>query len=231
MSATTLQGASYFGQLGIQLQAVGQVSITRYGLGEGDVRWKVPTIYAYKLSPSLGIAHPVFPWMTMEKLDFNLDMPYTEIVGHFVGAYPGGISTFDYQPSMGEYPITRFANGDTTFADLVTAAGSGFQQATFDPTSGAFLGFGIQSQADLAGVTSFLLSQGLYVRSYVDINPPDCSQDGLIASPDGNPPSQSGNGNWMQMPTVFQQRASIYDIRRSWKYSGLTPFPTIIYGG
>jgi len=86
-----------------------------------------------------------------------------------------------------------------------------------------------KSPNNLGGVTAWLLAQGLYVQSTVSPNVPDCSQDGKIAQPGGNPPPLGGSANWLQCPTVFNQRATVYDIRRSWKASGPKGWAPSIY--
>lgn len=243
MAALTIKGPNgmtaitYVGSIKLEIQAVGNVSITRYGLGEGDVKWRCPTSLATKLSPALRIQHPVLPWLTMEKLQLSFDKDYTDIDGHFAGAYPGGDPTYDYQPSFGQEPIQSHPNFGT--ANSVAGDGTIVGSAGGNFLAGGFVVFNpdtsfskILSMApnNLGGVASYLLAQGFYVKSYVDVNAPDCSQDGTITSPDGGSiPTIPPGANWLQAPTVFQQRAGVYDIRRSWKASGRKGVNPIIY--
>lgn len=234
---------TYRGSIALQIQAIGDVSVSRYGLAEGDVRWKAPTSLATALAPALRSTHPVFTYLTMEKIEFQFDNAYTEIIGHYAGAYPGGDPTYDYQPSFGEEPIQthpNFGSVNSTSGDgtIVTAAGGAIQNSAISQTAasgvvfnsdGSFKAILSASPNNLGGVTAYLLSQGFYVKSYVDVNPPDCSNDGRIQTPDGSPPSLPSGGNWLQAPTVFTQRAGVYDIRRSWKASGRKGWNTVVY--
>jgi hypothetical protein len=236
---------TYFGQLGLQIQAVGNVGVSRYGLAEGDVIWKVPTSQAFTLSPAFGIQHPILPYMLMEKVSFELDNCYTQITGHFVGAYPNATPTYDYQPSFGEEPIQTHPNfgGATATVDdgsIVGAAGGPITFSSISQTAvtgvvfnqdGTFKEILPKSPNNLGGVTAYLLAQGLYVKSVVLNSPPDCSNDGTISYPDGgNVPAIKGGGNWLQMPTVYQQRAvTVFDARVSWKASGRKGWNPTIY--
>lgn len=212
---------TYRGSIKLEIQAVGRVTVSRWGLAEGDVVWRVPTSLAISLSPSLGIRHPLINYLFMERIDFEFDKDYTNITGHFVGAYPGATPTYEYQPSAGEDPVQSNPN----FTNILVAAGSAF--TAFTGPNNSWSGFLFGAGDNLAGFTSYIVSQGFWVESVVSNGPPDCSQDGRITSPNGSPPSS--DGNWLQMPTFFQQRATIFDIRRSWKNSGRIPFPTSVY--
>lgn len=212
---------TYRGSIKLEIQATGRVEVSLWGLAEGDVIWRCPTSLAPKLSPAFGLRHPVLPYLSMEKLGLEFDNAYTNIIGHFVGAYPGAQPTYEYQPSFAEDPIQSNPN----FANILAAAGSAFVANTGPNNS--WSGFLFGAGDNLAGLTSYLVTQGFYVQSSVSSGSPDCSQDGKITSPDGNPPST--DGNWIQAPTFFQQRGNVFDIRRSWKNSGRIPFPTSVY--
>jgi len=255
MPALTIKGGNgqtaitYYGSIKLEIQAVGDISINRYGLAEGDVKWRVPTSLANKLSPALGITHPVVSYMVMEKLELAYDKDYTDITGHFVGAYPGAIAVYDYQPSFGEEPIQthpNFGNAQSVANDgtIVGAAGGainlqGFPNQTLPLTlnSGAifnldnsFKCFLYASPNNLGGVTAYLLNQGFYVKSTVSAHIPDCSLDGTISDPDGGPiPNLVPGANWIKAPTVFNNRGNVYDIRESWKASGRKGWNTIVY--
>jgi hypothetical protein len=241
-----LNAITYFGKTGITIQAIGSISVNRYGLGEGDVVWKCATsvVFAPGVLPALSSPHPVVTWLFMEKLDIEFDNAYTTVKGHYTGAYPGGTPTYDYQPSFGEEPIQTHPNfgGPTSTVDdgtIVGAAGGPILSSAITPTSnsgvvfnpdGTFKAILSGSPNNLGGVTAFLLSQGFFVKSYVSPNAPDCSDDGTITSPDGGSiPDLPGGANWLQAPTVYQQRATIFDIRVSWKASGRKGWNPIVY--
>jgi hypothetical protein len=235
---------TYFGSIGLILQAVGDVSITRYGLAEGDVEWMCPTSRAVALSPALRSPHPILTYLTMEKLDIKFDKAYATITGHYAGAYPGGDASYDWQPAFGEEPIQthpNFGSAQSTNGDgtIVGQAGGPLLSSKISPTAnsgavfnpdGSFKAILSQSPNNLGGVTSYLLAQGTYVKSYVSPYAPDSSQDGTINSPsDGPIPTLIPGANWLKCPTTFNQRAGVYDIREAWKASGRKGWNSMIY--
>lgn len=249
MSALVLPGKyggnlSYSGSTNLEIQAIGKVKVTPYGLAEGDVYWTVPTIYAYTKSPSIYSVHPVFPWLLMEYLEFNLDKAYSQIIGHFIGVYPGAVPVYDWQPAFGEEPIQTHPNfgsvnsqpGDGTICGL---AGAVFASNKLSPTAdsgvtfnpdGSFKAFLSKTPGNLGGVASYLAAQGTYVITSVSLNAPDCSQDGTITDPAGGPiPNLIPGANWLQCPTTYSLRARVYDIKQSWKASGRKGWNSLIY--
>jgi hypothetical protein len=238
---------TYRGSIALQIQAVGRVSVSRYGLAEGDVTWKAPTSLISNLAPAFGSVHPIFSWLNLENISFDYDKAYSLMTGHYAGAFPGAISVFDYQPSFGEEPIQTHPNfgGPASVVDdgsIVGASGGPILNSAVTPTGnngvvfnpdGSFKSILSGSPNNMGGVTSYLLGQGFYVESSVSSIVPDCSNDGTIQTPDsppgGSPPSLPSGGNWLQAPTVFTQRALVYDIRRSWKASGRKGWNPIVY--
>jgi hypothetical protein len=213
---------TYRGSIALTLQSVGRVSVSRYGLAEGDAVWKAPTSLISNLAPAFGSEHPVFPWLALETVAFDYDKAYSTMTGHYAGAFSGAISVYDYQPSTATVPIQASPN----LSSILAAAGTAGTDYIANPDgSYSFLG---SAGDNLAGYTEYLISKGFYVESSVSSSPPDCSDDCTESTPDGSPPSTSGN--WLKMPTFFQQRALVYDIRRSWQNSGPRELPTSIYG-
>lgn len=249
MSSLVLPGKyggslSYSGSTNLEIQAIGRVKITPYGLAEGDVYWVCPTLLSPSLAPSIYSVHPIFNWLLMEYLEFNFDKAYTQIVGHFIGVYPGAIPVYDWQPAFGEEPIQTHPNfgsvtstpGDGT---IVGSAGKVFASnqynnlapsgATFNP-DGSFKAFLSQTPGNLGGVAAYLAAQGTYVQSSVSLSPPDSSKDGTITPPTSGPiPNLIPGANWLQCPTTFTLRARVYDIKQSWKASGRKGWNPLIY--
>jgi len=211
----------YRGSIKLEIQAVGRVSVSRYGMAEGDVTWKAPTSLISDLAPAFGSVHPIFEWLNMETIAFDYDKAYSTMTGHYAGAYAGAISVYDYQPSTATVPIQASPN----IASILAAAGTAGTDYIANPDgSYSFL----KSAGDnLAGYTEYMISKGFYVESSVSSSAPDCSNDCKRETPDGTPPSTSGT--WLKMPTFFQQRALVYDIRRSWSNSGPRPLPSSLY--
>jgi hypothetical protein len=213
---------TYRGSIALTIQAVGRVSVSRYGLAEGDVTWKAPTSLISDLAPAFGSVHPVFAWLNLETVTFDYDKAYSTITGHYAGAFPGAISVYDYQPSTATVPIQASPN----LSSILSAAGAAGTDYIANP-DGSY-SFKASAGDNLGGYTEYMISKGFYVESSVSSSPPDCSADCTQTSPDGSPPSTSGN--WLQMPTFFQQRALVYDIRRSWQNSGPRELPSSVYG-
>lgn len=214
---------TYYGDIGLKIQAVGEVSVSRWGLAEGEVIWVCPTSLAISLSPAFGTVHPYLSYLTMEKINFQFDKDFTRIIGHFVGAFPGASSTYEYQPSFTSASIYS----SPSLSSILSAAGTAGTDYILDDAN-AKVTFKSTAGDNLAGLTDFLLSQGLWVENCVLGSAPDCSNDGKIETPNGSPPSSAG-GNWLQCPTFFQQRGAVFDTRRSWKNAGPRALPTSIY--
>jgi len=217
---------TYRGSIKLEIQAVGRVSVSRFGLAEGDVQFKAPTSLVTALAPPFGQVHPILSYLNIETIAIDYEKAYSTITAHYAGAYPGAISVYDYQPNTSSSPVETNPNFGTSASPgaILAAAGSSFY--SFD-SNGNFLGFLPGAGDNLTKFTEYLVSKGFYVESSVSSSAPDCSDDLTITTPDGSPPSTTGN--WLKMPTFFQQRALVYDIRRSWQNSGLIPNPTSVY--
>jgi hypothetical protein len=215
---------TYRGSIAFEPQVIGKVSVSRYGLAEGDVTWKAPTslIVALSQTVTFGAQHPIFSYLNIETISYDFDKAYSTCTAHYAGAYPGAISVYDYQPNTASVPIQASPN----IASILSAAGT----AGTDYIANADGSYSFLSSAgdNLAGYTEYMISKGFYVQSSVSSSAPDCSNDCTEQTPPGSLPSTSGN--WLQMPTFFQQRALVYDIRRSWQNSGPRELPSSIYG-
>lgn len=213
--------ATYRGNIGLSMQSVGRVSVNRFGLAEGDVKWKAPTSLVTALAPPFGQVHPILSYLNIETITIDYDKLYSEVTAHYAGAYPGAISVYDYQPNTASVPVQASPN----IGAVLAAAGT----AGTDYIANADGSYSFLSTAgdNLAGYTEYLISKGFYVQSSVSASQPDCTSDCTQTDPPGAPPGT--DGNWLQMPTFFQQRANVYDIRRSWQNSGPRPLPATLY--
>lgn len=247
-----LVNSNYFGNPGLTIEILGEITTDLYGLTTCSLTAKCPQ-NRFDLVPPLFSYHPVFTYLNVERQRVLIKDGYLWITLEYAGI-SGGETTPIYELCLGvgEEPIETHPN----FVVNALSAGDGeplagtpshsyhgavfrdenTNEVTTNDATGIFDKFKGHlpdgtPNVGFAGVTSFLdFSQAVWrKRWYSTARPSDITFLGKILYPEGPAPGLGGYRNWLYQGLTYEQRGNVFGITKEWKASGFRGWNPNIY--
>lgn len=236
-----LDNSNYFGNRGLIIEELGELSTDLYGLSTCTMTAKCPW-GRLDLVPPLFSYHPVFTYLNVERQRIRIKDGFLWINLEYAGVAGTTQPIFELSLGLGSEPIEThpkfgsqiagspsFPLNGAIFRDPSTG------QITDDDSIGVFDTFTARlggSENQFAGIRAFLdFSQATWrMRYYSTARPVDISSLGKIVYPEGPAPGLGGSRNWIYQGLTYEQRGIVFGVCKEWKASGYRGWNQIIYG-
>jgi hypothetical protein len=235
-----LVNSDYFGNKGLVIEVLGELSTDLYGLSTCSLTAKCPQT-RLDLVPPLFSYHPVWTNMNAERQRITIKEGFLWITIEYAGVFGVTQPIYELALGVGEEPIVthpKFATeiGGSPSAPLHSAIflNPNTGKITSNDAIGVFDRFAARwagGPNPFAGIESFLdFSQAIWrVRQYVTYRPSDITYVGKISWPEGPAPALGGSRNWLLQSINYEQRGLVYGLTKEWKASGPRGWNSTIY--
>lgn len=238
-----LQHSNYFGNPGLVIEVLGEISTDLYGLSTCSLTAKCPQ-NRFDLVPPLFSYHPIFAYLNVERQRVAIREGFLWITLEYAGINGGGtMPIYELCLGVSEEAIVTHPKFVTEIGGKPSAPlhGALFLDAntgriTNDDSVGVFDRFASMYAGNpnpFAAIETFVdFSQAVWrARYYITYQPSDITYVGKISWPEGPAPSLGGLGrNWLLQSINFERRGNIFGVTKEWRASGPRGWNEIIYG-
>jgi hypothetical protein len=235
-----LQHSNYFGNPGLVIEVIGELSTDLYGLSTASLTAKCPQ-NRFDLVPPLFSYHPVWTNLNAERQRITIKEGFLWITMEYAGIFGITQPIYELCLGVGEEPIVTHPKFVLQIAGKPSAPLNGAiflnpstGKITRNDGIGVFDRFSSQFSGQpnqFAGLESFLdFSQAVWrKRQYQTYQPTDASYVGKILQPEGPAPYLGTGRNWILQSINFEQRGIVYGVTKEWRASGFRGWNQIVY--
>lgn len=233
----------FFGNAGLVVKDSGTIVRDRYGMDSGSVVYQTSRVDWAARIPALASAHPYASWLRCEKVAMTIAPGIVLFACEYSGVNGASTPVYELDEGVSEEPVETHPKFVTDIGGKPSSvlneavfvdAESGIQ--TDSDARGIFSRFKIVAggvRNPYAGVSRYLdASQVTWTKTWVTTSrPSDASTVGLIASPEGSPPSLGTGRNWLYVGLGYEERGggTVFKIKKTWRASARGGWRTEMY--